>query len=147
MAYSTYSDIQNAVGGEIELKRISKSDPLDTTMIGEAISQADSLINLFCNGTSGYPFSTTPDFVKQLSIDLSIYNVYLRSWSFSDIPASYVDLYNKAMELLRKIASGELSLVGEPAKSINNKGYYFFDGRNVSSNNPRTTLNSVLRYL
>lgn len=148
--YISSTDLQVALGGESELRRLTKKNPADTNFTNECINAAESMIDSFCSGSQGFPFSAPyPELIIQLSIDLSIYKIYERRWSQSEIPAQAERSYNNALDTLKKILMGEISVIAtnDPPQNNLGKGFYFTPNSTPDLTNPRRTLRSTLQYL
>lgn len=111
MAYSTQADIEDAVGGLAELKRILRTSTVSSAVLDEQIAAADAMIDAFARGTEGHPWSPVPEAVKQASIDLAVAKIYERIWSATQIPQGVRDAYARALDWLRDLAAGRVSVV------------------------------------
>jgi len=124
MAYCSEADIKKKIPSS-ELEQLiddtgSDSAPDKTARITAAISNADSKINAFCGQKYTVPFSTVPDVVKDLSVDISIWWLASRRWNTIDMQSTIKMNNDKAISLLEKISKGTVVLsVPDPAKNPN----------------------------
>ena len=111
MAYSTISDIKGQVA-ESELTVLTDDSgtgiPVDSR-ITEAISRADAMIDYYCQAKYNVPFTTIPDVIKWLSVDLAVHFLYLRRRT-DDMPEPIVKQHSMAMAKLKRIQSGEVKI-------------------------------------
>ncbi len=114
MAYCTLTDIKKLLPEEILIQLTDDEDieQVNQTRIDEAIDQADSEIDSYCGGKYSVPFSTTPDIVKKISVDISIYNLYSRR--VEEIPETRATRYKNAIRQLEGIAKGMISIGEDP---------------------------------
>jgi phage gp36-like protein len=113
--YSTLDDIKK-LAPEDTLIQLSDDEGLGTinqARVDEAIEQADAEIDSYCGGRYSVPFSTTPDIVKKLSVDIAIYNLYSRK--VEEIPETRAQRYKNAIRQLEAISKGTISLGVDPA--------------------------------
>lgn len=106
--YCTLSDITIAIPIDevVQLTDDTNTGNVDVTKVDEAIAKADSLISAFIGGDTLEP---VPDLVKQISIELSIYHLYKRRFT-SNMPDSLLKSYSHAVDLLKQIQAGKLSI-------------------------------------
>jgi phage gp36-like protein len=85
---------------------------VDTEKVTEAIAKADALIDGYCGQVAEVPFTTIPAIVKQHSITLAIYFLYIRR---SMAPELVRTNYEDAIAYLKDISTGKAALppVGE----------------------------------
>ena len=145
--YITSTDLSNALGGNPELQRVIRESTVLESKIAEGINWAESLIDSFLQGVDGFPGSPVHEVIIQLSIDLSIYMLYLRSWGPNAIPESSKAAYDNALLLLGKYRSGELSLVGDSPSQNLNKPFHNASRSPATEGTTRIARLSNLRYL
>lgn len=87
--------------------------------VDEAIEQADAEINSYSAVRYAVPFSTVPDVVKKLSVDIAIYNLYSRRTE--EIPPTRSERYKNAIRQLEGIAKGVVSLGVDPAPAASSQ--------------------------
>jgi phage gp36-like protein len=115
MPYSRLVDLYNQYG-EDAVNQIADSDRTGTPdfpLVRRAIANADTEINAALAGRYKVPFSPTPGLIRRISSDLA--------WWFLHglkMPKDVEDRAKLARDLLRMLASGEMSLEGaeQPAE-------------------------------
>ena len=108
MAYCTQSDIIKSLP-EAELAQLtddSAGTTVDSDVVNESIAWADALIDTYCRQKYSVPFSTTPEMIKGLSIDLAIYDLFTRR-VHGATPDMVMHKYDQAMLILRDISQGK----------------------------------------
>jgi len=133
MAYSTNDDLINATNEAAILQLIddenigyadlsslqTQANGGDQTAAGalaridNARDNADELINTFLRGRQTIPLAVVPDFIKNLSIDLTIYNLYRRRMRL-EMPDTIKELKTEAMNMLTKVQRGDLKISDSP---------------------------------
>ena len=121
MAYSEKADILEQMDEDI---LIQLTDDVDAGIVNDdavtrAIADADSEIDSYCGVRYSVPFSTVPDRVRKLSVDIAIYNLYARR---KGAPEDRKTRYENAIRFLKDIAKGLATLGkddpdGSPAES------------------------------
>lgn len=81
--------------------------------IEKARSDADELINTFLRSRHDIPLNPVPDFVADLSNDLTIHNIYKRRMAL-DMPEEVKDMKEQALEVLTKVQRGERQISDSP---------------------------------
>jgi len=77
-----------------------------------AIESADSIIDGYLSSVcTVLPLVNVPPVIRQLSIDIGLYNLHTRV-QFKDIPEWVSKKYDNAIKMLRSISKGELILPG-----------------------------------
>ena len=69
---------------------------------------AVGVINAYVRSKYSLPFSYVPLLIKQLAADITAYRVYTRRPK--DVPEHIKDNYDKALDILEKIQSGDIVL-------------------------------------
>lgn len=108
MAYCIQSDIEKLVPTQ-ELAQItteSGSTP-DADVVTEMIAKADAEIDAYCGSRYTVPFTTVPDIVASLSVDMAIYHLYSRR---SIAPEVRRLKYDDAVKFLKDVAAGRATL-------------------------------------
>ena len=108
MAYCTQADIIKSLP-EAELAQLtddSAGTTVDSDVVNESIAWADALIDTYCRQKYSVPFSTTPEMIKGLSIDLAIYDLFTRR-VHGATPDMVMHKYDQAMLILRDISQGK----------------------------------------
>ena len=121
MAYCTRADIQYRLTAEDvqELADDTGNDPSTTitARIDDAIAWADSIIDGYCGQRYAVAFTTVPDRIKYISVDIAIYRLFSRRASL-ELPENVVEDYKSAIALLKDIAKGLFTLSDpEPASN------------------------------
>jgi len=108
--YCTLTDIKKLLPEEtvIQLTDDEGLDAVNQARLDESISQADAEIDSYCGGRYAVPFTTVPDIVKKISIDIAIYNLYSRK--VEEIPETRADRYKNAIRQLEGITKGLISI-------------------------------------
>ena len=118
MAYCDQDDLENQLSEEelIELTDDAGSGSVDATVLARAIADADAEIDSYCSIVYSVPFSTVPDIIRKVSVDISIYNLYSRRQFV--VPEERKDRYERAVQFLADVAKGMASLGGDaPSQS------------------------------
>lgn len=119
MAYSTIDDIKKLIPetSVIQLTDDEGNGLVNQARVDEAIASADGEIDSYCGGRYTVPFTTVPEIVKKISVDIAIYNLYSRK--VETIPETRAERYKNAIRQLESIAKGLVSIgiVPEPASS------------------------------
>ncbi|MDN3515363.1 MAG: DUF1320 domain-containing protein [Candidatus Brocadia sp.] len=121
MSYSTLTDIKKLIPETtvIQLTDDENTGSADQSRVDEAIAQADAEIDSYCGGRYAVPFTTVPDIVKKISVDIAIYNLYSRK--VEEIPETRAERYKNAIRQLGDIAKGIIS-IGEPEGDVPEAG-------------------------
>ena len=108
MPYCSLSDITSTITTDdvLQLTDDNGTGVIDTSKVDEAITKADGLIAAFVGGDTILP---VPDLIRQISVELSIYHLFKRRFA-SNMPDSIEKGYANAMDLLKQIQSGKLSI-------------------------------------
>jgi phage gp36-like protein len=112
MPYCTLTDIKKAISDEI-VKQLTDDDNIGEIVeanVTTAIARADAEIDGYCAVKYAVPFTTVPEVVAGLSLDMSIYYLYKRRTVSDDVQKSY----DNAIARLKDIAKGLLSLGVDP---------------------------------
>jgi phage gp36-like protein len=149
LAYVTQAEIESALGGAAALKRVMRATEIDTASLGESIAAADALIDSYAAGSAGYPWTTVPEQVTQLALDLSVYYLYLRHWSQTEVPAQAQEGHERALALLGELRDGRLSVVpaATPAQSLASTVSLYLPGQAPRAGNVRRTRRDTLDLL
>ena len=114
MAYCVQADIAKLIPEQelAELTTESGSTP-DADVVTEAIAKADAEIDAYCGARYTVPFTTVPDIVASLSVDMAIYHLYSRR---SHVPEIRRQKYDDALKFLRDVSKGAATLGGSDAE-------------------------------
>ncbi|MFH2012514.1 MAG: DUF1320 domain-containing protein [Pseudomonadota bacterium] len=113
MSYSTQDDIKKQLP-EADLINLSDDDTdgvADAGVVDEAIADADAEIDSYLSGRYTLPFSPVPERIKQLSVDIAIWNLYSRKTVLDEVREKR---YNSAISFLKMAVKGEVSLGETP---------------------------------
>lgn len=108
MTYCSLDDITSTITLDdvLQLTDDNGTGSVDTAKVDEAIAKADGLISAFIGGAT---LDTVPELIRQISVELSIYHLYKRRF-VANMPESIERGYTHAMDLLKQIQSGKLSI-------------------------------------
>lgn len=117
----TYTD----AGATVLLAGASKSDNSlpDPTIVNDMIQMADNEIDGKVGCTYGVPFvvptncTAIPTLIKEISMDMAIYNCFMRRFSETDVPKQWIEKNKEATGengKLQKIAELLIHLDGSP---------------------------------
>jgi len=120
--YCTLGDITSTITLDDVLQLTDDNDTglVDTAKVDEAIAKADGLISAFIGGVT---LDTVPELIRQISVELSIYHLYKRRFA-ANMPESIERGYTHAMDLLKQIQSGKLSIGVEATEQTAPDRYY-----------------------
>jgi phage gp36-like protein len=118
MPYSATDDIENQLEEAvlIQLTDDAGAGAVDDNIVARAIADADATIDAYCQGRYTVPLSPVPDKIRQVSVDIAIYNLYSRRDDTA--PETRKDRYKEAIRFLEKVAAGQIELgAATPAKT------------------------------
>ena len=110
MAYSVKDDVLEQMDEDILLQLTDDHDTgvVDDDKVTRAIADADASIDTYCQGRYSIPLSPVPDKIRQVSVDISIYNLYSRRGD--TVPENRKDRHKEALRFLEKVSEGKISL-------------------------------------
>lgn len=110
MAYCTQDDIVQQLDEDtlIQLTDDEGAGSVDTAVVNRAIADAGATIDAYCQGRYSVPLDPVPDMIRQLSVDIAIYNLYSRR--ADAVPDNRLERYKNAIRFLEKVASGQILL-------------------------------------
>lgn len=119
MAYCTQADIENCVEATllVELTDDARTGSVNSTVIARAIADADCVINGYLQLTVSLDAiaASVPALVRKLSVDIAIYNLFMRRGANFDVAMDWIgEKYKSAIQLLRDIRAGKIDLGVEP---------------------------------
>jgi len=128
MAYCTLDDIKKAISAEdiAQLTDDAQGQTIDELKVAAAIAYADEIINGFLRGRYSVPLETTPELIKHLSVDITVYRLHERKLGL-DMPETMNTRYKNSIETLKQIQHGQITLgtqagdTPEPGKYVTNK--------------------------
>jgi len=143
MKYCNYSDIFDLIDRQTLLALLDENNEFNidifdlflqntfhtdhafiVTVIENSVKNAESIVDGYCSPLYSVPFVTVPKIITMITVDLAIYDLFSRGQQ--DMPEIRKERYNSAIDLLKKINSGLLSL---DIKKINQTVF-------ISSNKP-----------
>jgi len=109
MAYCTLADIEKQIPEDIliQLTDDDRTGAVDSDIVDRAIEDADNEIDSFLSLRFNLPLDSTPGFVRRMSVNLAICNMYAHR-PHLEIPDSYKGRCDRDRGLLEKIAEGKL---------------------------------------
>lgn len=109
--YCTLYDIKKQVQEAtlIEITDDSLSGQINTDVVNETLSYADTLVDGYLRGRYTLPLQSIPEIIRVIAVDLAIYRLYSRRFH-TDMPDSINDKYKNAIKLLEQIQKGIVSL-------------------------------------
>lgn len=115
MAYCEMEDITLRIPASFvsSLANDAGGDEPDMATVERAIADADSLINAHVRSRYQVPFTTVPELIKRLSVDLSVYYLYQRKYD-NDMPEPVRFRYTDAIRLLTSIGNGAMHIEDLP---------------------------------
>jgi len=123
MPYCTQADIERQLDFQtlVQLADDLGVGSVDSAVVDRAISDADATIDAYCQGRYSTPIDPVPDKVRQVSVDIAIYNLYSRRGDV--VPEVRKDRYREAIRFLERVAAGQISLgAATPAPETTNNG-------------------------
>lgn len=111
MAYCTQADITEQIP-EAELIQLTDDGDLgvvDADAVARAIADADAEIDGYCGDRYTVPFSTVPDMIRKLSVDIAVYNLYSRR---TGAPENRQKRYDDAVKFLERVSDGKTAVPG-----------------------------------
>lgn len=109
MGYCILDDLKNNLSEArlIELTDDTDSGVLNESIVNDNIERASNEINAYCQERYSVPFEIVPGIIKDICIDITIYRLFLRR---ENVPEDIQNSYKRAVEKLRDIADGKISL-------------------------------------
>jgi len=111
VAYCTLQDLLKYISQE-ELAQLTSEDgsAVDESIVQRAIDDASAEIDAYCAKRYVVPFDSVPELVRKLCVDIAIFNLRSRRAPKVELDEIYVKRYDSAVAVLRRIASGEVTL-------------------------------------
>lgn len=122
--YSTLDDLKNMLPERVLLQLADDENagefvavPANAayTRVVDAIRRADTLIDGYISGRYSLPFQTTPDLVKDISVNLAVCELYSRNHE-AVLPEAIAARRKDNIKTLENIQKG-LVVLHEPAKT------------------------------
>ena len=119
MSYSVQTDILEQLD-EATLIQLTDDDgagEIDDDKVTRAVADADATIDSYCQGRYTIPLSPVPDKIRQVSVDIAIYNLYSRRDDTA--PEIRKDRYKEAVRFLEKVSDGKIDLGAATPAQVN----------------------------
>lgn len=110
MPYSNDNDLLIEFTSEELIDLSGGSGSINTDRTTAARSKADRLIDVHLFGVYDVPFEETPELIKDISISLTIYNLFLMSYKRSVVPVPVITRKIDAIKLLKDLRDKNLFL-------------------------------------
>jgi phage gp36-like protein len=116
MAYCTQSDILEQLDEDrlVQLTDDDNAGVVDSDVVTRSIADADAEIDGYCGTRYDLPFSPVPLMIRKLSVDIGIYNLFVRR---KGVPEDRQKRYDNAIKFLVNVSKGIISL-GSDAPSV-----------------------------
>ena len=117
MRYCTLADLQLSILGQT-LIWLSNDDEDATAIkeevVGEAVRQAEELIDAYLRGRYNLPLGSdsdpVPSVIKDITVNLARYWLYTRRPEGADLPEAVTRTYKSSVHLLESIRGGKLTI-------------------------------------
>ena len=139
--YCTLTDITALIPEQtvINLTDDSGIGVIEQASVDAAISDAAAEIDSYCAARYQVPFNPVPAVIVKVAVDIAVYNLYSRC--AEKIPESRQERYKNAIDLLKSISKGVVTLGVVPAPEANPQG----SNRPEITSNPRLFSRESLR--
>lgn len=120
MAYSTQSDILDQID-ERELIQVTdpEGEAVNDDIVTRAIEDADATISAYCQGRYTVPLDPVPGKIRQVSVDIAIYNLYSRRGDTA--PEIRQERHKEAIRFLEKVSEGKITLGASTPPATNTR--------------------------
>ena len=110
MTYATTADLVERFGAEELAQRTNRVDgqTIDEVVLGRALADAAAEVDSYLARRYALPLASTPTVLVRVCADLARYQL-----CGDKVPESVRQRYVDAVALLKRLASGEVALVGE----------------------------------
>lgn len=110
MSYCLQTDILNQIDSTVLLQLTDDAGAgvIDADKVTRAIADADATIDSYCQDRYTIPLSPVPAKIRQVSVDISIYNLYSRREDV--VPDIRKERNQAAIRFLEKVADGKIQL-------------------------------------
>lgn len=118
--YCSIKNIETQVSTQtlIQLTSDDNQNSIDRIVAEESIIYASTVIDGYLRGRYHLPLNTRFPLLKVIAIDIAIFRLYSRRMR-TEIPEVISENYKNAINLLKDIQKGLLSLECEPESNIN----------------------------
>ena len=119
--YCTLADLLTQIRKEV-LLRVAGDDEGNfiPEVIDNGINQAQSEIDAYCRARYKVPFSSPPDMVHKLAIDMAIFHIFSgHGFNFASDSADRIILvrYEKAIDFLKQVSTDKIDLMAGSSTS------------------------------
>lgn len=110
MPYTTLDKIIGQISEAIliQLTDDEQLEVVNTDRVDEAVSDADAVIDGYCQARYAVPFNPVPPIIAKCALDMAIYNLYARR--VETMPEVRDNNNTTALKRLQEIAKGVVSL-------------------------------------
>jgi phage gp36-like protein len=136
MTYATLAEMITRFG---EPELVQRTDPIEgvainTVLLGNALTDADAEIDSYLAVRYALPLASTPVVLVRLAADLARYRLY-----DDGVPETVRQRYEDAVSLLKRMASGDVLLVGQAAAAVAGveTAYHEFTPRQITDETMR----------
>jgi len=120
MPYCTQADILEQLDEAVLIQLTDCSGlAINENRVSRAIKDADATIDSYCQGRYTVPLSPVPDKIRQVSVDIAIYNLYSRRADTA--PDIRKDRHKEATRWLEKVNKGDIKLGAATPAATNTK--------------------------
>jgi phage gp36-like protein len=116
MAYCSTSDLIKRIPEQelIQLTDDAGAGVINAGIVTAAVAAADGKIDSYIRNIYTVPLASVPELVKQISIDLALFNLFTRRFQTGDIPQAVVLRHNDALADLVRIQRGDVDIGATP---------------------------------
>lgn len=136
MTYATLAEMITQFG---EPELVQRTDRLgvgtvDTSVLDRALVDADSEIDSYLARRYTLPLASTPVLLVRLAADIARYRLY-----DDGVPATVRQRYEDSVSLLKRLANGDVLLVGQAAAAVAGveTAYHAFTPRAITDDSTR----------
>ncbi|MES2948669.1 MAG: DUF1320 domain-containing protein [Pseudomonadota bacterium] len=131
MTYATLAEMITRFGEPELVQRTDRAEgvTIDTVVLGKKLADADAEIDSYLAVRYALPLASTPVLLVSLAADIARYRLY-----DDGVPETVRQRYEDAVSLLKRMASGDVILVGHAAAAVAGveTAYYEFSPRQVT---------------
>lgn len=113
MRYCSLTDLRLAIPAQTLIWLSNDTAPateVNASVIGEAVRQAEELIDAHLRGRYQLPLDPVPTVVKDIAVNLARHWLYSRRPEGRELPDAVTRTYKSALQLLETIRDGRLTL-------------------------------------
>ncbi|MBW2559968.1 MAG: DUF1320 domain-containing protein [Deltaproteobacteria bacterium] len=122
MSYCDIDDLKEQIPEDelIGLSDDSGAGIVDVSVTARAISDADAVIDAYCQDRYTVPLGPVPAMIRRISVDIAIYNFYSRRGDAA--PEIRKDRHKEAIRFLEKVSAGKIRLGAATPAQVNTSG-------------------------